>query len=44
MELGFYRPERISSKKQKSYRYLLVLFDKFPKFGWTIPLKKRLKR
>ena len=29
------------SKVSKSYEYLLVVFYKFTKFGWTIPLKNK---
>ena len=25
-------------KKNKGYKYILVVTDKFSKFGWTIPL------
>ena len=28
-------------KNNKGYRYILVVIDKFSKFGWTIPLKNK---
>ena len=28
-------------KNNKGYRYILVVFDNFSKFGWTIPLKNK---
>ena len=28
-------------KNNKGYRYILVIFDNFSKFGWTIPLKNK---
>ena len=28
-------------KNNRGYRYILVVIDKFNKFGWTIPLKNR---
>ena len=28
-------------KNNKGYRYILVVVDKFSKFGWTIPLKNK---
>ena len=30
-----------SPKNQKGYRYILVVIDKFSKFGWKIPLKNK---
>ena len=29
------------NNNNKSCRYMLVVFDKFSKFGWTIPLKNK---
>ena len=29
-------------KNNKSYRYILVVIDTFSKFGWVVPLKKKL--
>ena len=28
-------------KNNRGYRYVLVVIDNFPKFGWTIPLKNK---
>ena len=28
-------------KNNRGYRYILVVVDKFSKFGWTIPLKNK---
>ena len=28
-------------KKNKGYRYILVVIDKFSKYGWTVPLKNK---
>ena len=30
------------SEKNGGYRYVLVIIDKFSKFGWTVLLKKKL--
>ena len=30
------------NKNNKNYRYILVVFNKFSKFGWTLTLKKQL--
>ena len=31
-------------KNNKRYRYILVVFDNFSKFGWTIPLKNKFSQ
>ena len=35
LDLKNYGPEN-----NRGYRYVLVVIDKFSKFGWTLPLKK----
>ena len=35
-DLNDYAPEH-----NKLYRYVLVVFDNFPEFGWTVPLKNK---
>ena len=29
-------------KNKKEYRYVLVIIDKFSKFGWTVPLESKI--
>ena len=29
------------TKNNEGYRYVLIVIDKFTKFGWTIPLKNK---
>ena len=36
LDIKAYGPE-----KNRTYRYVLVVIDTFPKFGWTIPLKNK---
>ena len=36
LDLKDYGPEN-----SRGYRYVLVIIDKFSKFGWTIPLKNK---
>ena len=36
LELKDYGPEN-----NRGHRYLLVIIDIFPKFGWTVPLKNK---
>ena len=33
--------ERLRSRKQKKYRYVLIVIDNFSKFRWTVPLKNK---
>ena len=32
------------TENKRRYRYVLVVIDNFSKYGWTVPLKKMLKR
>ena len=34
-------PKDYGPKKNRGYRYVLVIIDNFSKFGWTIPLKNK---
>ena len=36
LDLKGYRPEN-----NRNYRYVLVVFDNFSEFGWTVPLKNK---
>ena len=36
VDLKDYSPE-----KKRGYRYVLVIIDNFPKYGWTVPLKNK---
>ena len=36
LDLKYYGPEN-----NRGYRYVLVVIDKFSKFGWTVPLKNK---
>ena len=31
-------------ENNRGFRYIVVILDYFSKFGWTVPLKKRLKQ
>ena len=34
-------PKEYGSENKRGYRYVLVIMDDFPKFGWTKPLKNK---
>ena len=31
------------TSNNRGYRYILVVIDKFSKYGWTVPLKKKMR-
>ena len=39
--LNFLDLEDYGAKNNRGYRYVLVIVDKFSKFGWKIPLKNK---
>ena len=42
--LGITELKDHGSEIDRGYRSVLVVFDTFSKFGWTVPLKKMLKQ